>query len=166
MLSLPVCVAPGVSLGFTCGGFEHLWPVGILTYSPSCAGLREAPPSPPPPYTPWAEPTFQPAAAPSLGKGLRLWETQARAFSSAWFSREPWLEGDGRRSPKGRGSPGSRTGTGRGRVWVGPDPAASYFASSANPLPKGGRVHWRQGLGLAGFPGVGGWGGKPRTLCL
>lgn len=81
---------------------------GSNLWGPSCPGPKEAPPSasfplhtPPPP-----------SPAPIPGEGLHPWETQACAFSGSWFSRELWLEGDGRSSPGvgGVGSGGSRTG--------------------------------------------------------
>lgn len=61
--------------------------------------------------------------------------TKPVPFPSSWFSREPWLEGDGRRSPRGRGAGGSRTGTGRGRAWVALIQLASHFLAAAKPLP-------------------------------
>lgn len=159
MLSLEVRVAPGASPRLTCGAWRTFSPGKVLTArSP---GPREAAPSPSFRLLHPRARAHLLARRQSLGTGLRPWETQACAFSSAWFSREPWLEGDGKRSPRGRGSRGSRTGTGRGRVWVGPDPAASHFPSPANPLPAGGCTGGR------GLARVSSWGvGSPRTQCL
>lgn len=113
-----VCGPPVASLGLPLGGgggWKHLQPVQALTYrGPSCPGPKEAPPSASFPSIPPGPPT------PIPGEGLHPWETQACAFSGSWFSREPWLEGDGRRSPGGRGSGGSRTGNWKGKGVGGP----------------------------------------------
>lgn len=132
--------SPAASLGLPWAGVAHLQPIQALTRAPPVLALRM-------PFLAPASPPHHPSPpTPIPGEGLHPWETQACAFSSSWFSREPWLEGDGRRSPGGRGSGGSRTGTGRGRVWVGLDPACLPLSSCQSPPRPG----WRTGgRGLA-----------------
>ena len=99
------------------------------------------------PFLAPASPPHHPSPpTPIPGEGLHPWETQACAFSSSWFSREPWLEGDGRRSPGGRGSGGSQTGNWKGKGVGGP--RSSLPPTFLLPVPSPSWLaHWRQGLG-------------------
>lgn len=96
------------------------------------------------------------------GEGTGPWETQARAVSRSWFSREPWQRGLGRKAQQG-GELGSRTGNWKGKG-VGGLGSSLPPTLPLLPIPSPAATHSRQGLGAVSGRGVG--VGEQERLCV